>query len=144
MHHEDLGINSASACVSIMFGMSSQRGLSLQQTWGPGWRSQDQDGQAKRKLLPLKKSKDQEVAVESAFVEPQTKREFEQWRKKFLSTVPTKLKNMFGQIGFASFGKQLLPVLILNPFHVPPHIRKDWIEMYEKVRRLGHSIFYLS
>jgi hypothetical protein len=44
---------------------------------------------------------------------------------------------MFGQIGFVKWGKGDHPVLILNPYYIPPGpVRDQWISMYKKVRAL--------
>jgi hypothetical protein len=73
------------------------------------------DSDAKKRYLKLKKNFDQE-------------------RDEILSSVPESLKSLFGQVGFAKWGKTSLPVLARSPYDVSPGaVRKIWFEMYEKV-----------
>ena len=63
------------------------------------------------------------------------KEEFEETRDGILQSIPDDYKSMFGQIGFTKWNKVVIPVLIMNPFHVPPgHFRETWLAMHEKVR----------
>lgn len=63
------------------------------------------------------------------------KKDFEEERDQVLQTIPSSYSKMFGQIGFGAWSKtSLLPVLILNPYHVPPgEVRNQWLHMFEKV-----------
>jgi hypothetical protein len=59
---------------------------------------------------------------------------FEKLRDDVLNDVPEQVKEKYGQIGFSKWGKVFIPVLIMNPFHVPPGpVRETWFDMYEKV-----------
>ena len=63
------------------------------------------------------------------------KRIFEEERDEVLKSIPAEYSNMMGQIGFTKWGRNTLPILILNPFHVPPgKVREQWMTMYKTVR----------
>jgi hypothetical protein len=63
------------------------------------------------------------------------KADFEQGRDEILDQVPEKVKARFGQICFSKWGKEFLPLLVLNPYDVPPGVVRDqWLTMKEKVR----------
>jgi hypothetical protein len=63
------------------------------------------------------------------------KKEFEEERDQILNSIPESYKSMFGQIGFVNWGKLPYPVLILNPYNIPPGpVRNQWISMFKKVR----------
>jgi len=68
----------------------------------------------------------------------QLKRAFEQERDEILASIPEEYKKMFGQIGFTKWSKALIPVVILNPYHLPGGpdgaVRNQWLAMYEKLR----------
>jgi len=64
------------------------------------------------------------------------RRLFEEEKDAILSEVPDEVKARFGTICFAKWGKQFLPVLVMNPYWVPPHARKYWLDMFENVRYL--------
>ena len=73
------------------------------------------------------------------------KRIFEQEKEEILNSIPENYRNKFGQIGFTKWGKCLLPILILNPYDVPPgEVRGKWLTMYEKVRLCfaGNLVFF--
>jgi len=63
------------------------------------------------------------------------RQEFENKKTEVLASLPAKAKDLFGQVGFAKFGKQTYGVLVLSPFDVPPgQVREGWYEVYDKVR----------
>lgn len=66
------------------------------------------------------------------------KRAFEQERDEILASIPEDYKKMFGQIGFTKWSKNLIPVVILNPYRLPGGqegtVRHRWLAMYEKLR----------
>lgn len=60
---------------------------------------------------------------------------FEQERDAILQQLSSEYRSMFGRIGFAKWAKMTLPVLILNPYHVPPHpVRQQWLNQFRNVR----------
>jgi hypothetical protein len=62
------------------------------------------------------------------------KADFENVRDEVLDQVPEKVKQRFGQICFSKWGKEMLPVLVLSPYDVPPEAVRDmWFAMYKKV-----------
>ena len=75
-----------------------------------------------------------------------TKEEFEAFRAEILQSLPADYKKMFGQIGFVKWQKTSVPVLILNPFAVPPgDTWHQWLAMYQKVRThiIATTLFFL-
>ena len=63
------------------------------------------------------------------------RRAFEAERDEILSIIPDEYRDMFGQIGFTKWGKGLIPVVILNPYHLPNNcVRNQWLAMFEKLR----------
>lgn len=51
-----------------------------------------------------------------------------------MALTPQYLKEFYGQVCFARFGKAWWPVLVLNPYAVPPGaVRNQWTEMFERV-----------
>lgn len=70
-------------------------------------------------------------------------------RKLTLDEVPESVKERFGQIYFSKWSKQTLPVLVMNPYSVPPgKVREMWVEMFNRVSELISHItcfpFYLT
>ena len=68
------------------------------------------------------------------------KQDFEKERDEILEAIPDDYKAMLGQIGFAKWSKNLVPVLILSPFDLPPgvgSVREQWMHMYEKLSSQG-------
>jgi hypothetical protein len=62
------------------------------------------------------------------------KRLFEIERDRILASLPKDAKERFGEIWFAKYSTYMGPVLIMNPYHVPPGPARDcWVEMYQKV-----------
>jgi hypothetical protein len=61
------------------------------------------------------------------------KAEFEKMRDEVLDDIPEATKQWFGKVCFAKWNKVYLPALVLSPFHLPPHVRKTWFEMFDKV-----------
>jgi hypothetical protein len=77
-----------------------------------------------------------EIAREDA------KADFAAHRKDVLDRVPEDYKKMFGQAGFAKWGKAVLPVLIVSPFDVPMgdgSPRDKWLRMLDNVSALSRS-----
>lgn len=96
----------------------------------------DDEGGKKRKRGSVSSHKDDEkkakVLQEGKAL---AKKEFEADRAEILKSTPAEYKKMFGQIGFTKWNKVLIPVLILNPYHVPPgNVRQQWLDMHQKVR----------
>lgn len=62
------------------------------------------------------------------------KLEFDDEKKAILDSLPPDYTAMFGTIGCAVWQKGLFPVLILDPYEVPPRpVRGQWFEKYEMV-----------
>jgi hypothetical protein len=61
------------------------------------------------------------------------KAEFEKMRDEVLEDIPEATKQWFGKVCFAKWNKGYLPALVLSPFHLPPHVRETWFEMFDKV-----------
>ena len=65
----------------------------------------------------------------------EAKARFEKEREKILSEIPAEVKAQFGQIGFAEMdGERGVPVLVLNPYDIPPRPFRDvyWFDMFSK------------
>jgi hypothetical protein len=59
---------------------------------------------------------------------------FEEGRDAILAEVPVEAKARFGQIYFAKWVKQVVPVLVMNPYSVPPGAsRNHWLDMFFNV-----------
>jgi hypothetical protein len=82
-----------------------------------------------------KDTKEDNQMNESSDSKEQSLREaFEEERDEILKQLPDTYKSMFGRIGFAKWSGMTLPVLILNPYHVPPYpVRQQWFKQYENV-----------
>ena len=66
----------------------------------------------------------------------ETRKQFIKIKARVLSMTPQHLKDMFGQVCFARFGKAWWLVLVLVPYDVPPgSVRNQWTEQFERVRR---------
>jgi len=70
------------------------------------------------------------------------KKMFEQEREKILADLPENVKSMFGQIGFCQLygngeDEEFVPVMIMNPYDVPPKPVRDiyWHDLYSKGKR---------
>ena len=97
--------------------------------------SSDDEGGKKRKRGSLSSHDEDKKAKVLQDGKTLAKREFEAYKAGILKSTPADYKIMFGQIGFTKWNKILIPVLILNPFHVPPgNVRQKWLDMHQKVR----------
>ena len=78
---------------------------------------------------------------------------FEKEREKTLSELPDHVKNMFGVIGFcpSEFDEDhIVPILIVNPFDVPPKPVRDiyWYNLFgdakkkKKLAKLAHLVYH--
>eukprot|EP00977_Amphora_coffeiformis_P009631 scaffold2219_cov177-Amphora_coffeaeformis.AAC.7 len=65
----------------------------------------------------------------------QKERQFAEFRDAFIRDLPSEHKDRWGEVVFGEFGKTHYPILLLNPFDVPPVIREKWFEKYKRVRR---------
>jgi len=69
------------------------------------------------------------------------KNAFEKEREKILKDLPDAIKGQFGTIGFGPCededSDEVVPVLIMNPYHVPPKPVRDvyWFDLYSKAKR---------
>jgi hypothetical protein len=62
------------------------------------------------------------------------KKEFEEEKAEILAELPKEYKNLWGQCGFAKWGKAWLPCLFVSPFDVGgSQMRDDWMKMYNGV-----------
>ena len=65
------------------------------------------------------------------------KKEFEEGRDAILARVPEEYKQMFHQVAFAKWKKELLPCVILSPYDISTSdVRKSWIKMFHNVSAL--------
>eukprot|EP00339_Tiarina_fusa_P000689 CAMPEP_0117006428 /NCGR_PEP_ID=MMETSP0472-20121206/6659_1 /TAXON_ID=693140 ORGANISM="Tiarina fusus, Strain LIS" /NCGR_SAMPLE_ID=MMETSP0472 /ASSEMBLY_ACC=CAM_ASM_000603 /LENGTH=939 /DNA_ID=CAMNT_0004707889 /DNA_START=241 /DNA_END=3060 /DNA_ORIENTATION=- len=63
---------------------------------------------------------------------------FERERDEILRDIPEEVKARFGQIMFSKWSNSYLPVLVMNPFKVPPGgVRDLWYSMHDKVKSAG-------
>ena len=68
------------------------------------------------------------------------KAKFEAEKRKVLALVPEVVKNNFRDVGFAKWGKEVLPVMFLGPFDVAPgDVRETWMNMQKKVRKHANN-----
>lgn len=70
----------------------------------------------------------------------EARKAFEKEREKILKDLPDSIKKMFGAIAFgpSAFDEdEIVPVLIMNPYHVPPKPVRDvyWFDLYSKTKR---------
>lgn len=77
-------------------------------------------------------------AAEKIEAKREAKRErFEKERDDILADVPKQVKDRFGKIFFSKWSINILPVLVLSPYSVPPGpVRNMWFDMYHKVSSL--------
>ena len=62
----------------------------------------------------------------------QSKVEFEAERDATLERLPSDVKDLFGQVCLAKWGKETLPALVLNPYSVAPGpVRDEWLEHFK-------------
>jgi hypothetical protein len=74
---------------------------------------------------------------------------FEKERETTLKALPDSVKNMFGHIGFAILDEEdalQVPVLILNPYHVPPKPVRDiyWFDLFMGKKRKKGGLLKLA
>lgn len=63
----------------------------------------------------------------------QKEKQFAEFRDAFIRDLPSEHKDQWGEVAFGEFSKTYWPILLLNPFDVPPIIREKWFEKYKKV-----------
>jgi hypothetical protein len=70
------------------------------------------------------------------------KKKFEEEKARILAEVPGQHKSKWGQVGFAKWGKEWLPCLIVSPYDVSPTttMREQWMKMFENVSINVHSL----
>jgi hypothetical protein len=95
----------------------------------------------KKRKAEAKSTKDIDIERAAA------KAEFEAKKAEVDEHMPQSYRDMFGQIGFFRWSKTLLPVLILDPFDVPPgEVRILWLEYFDRVSVFlclqSHSFLY--
>jgi len=89
-------------------------------------------GKSDRVLLPGLSEEAKNLILKNA--QQEAKESFEDERDDILSQLSPKVRKLFGQIGFAKFGKAWYGALVLNPYDVPPGaVRNKWLDMFEKV-----------
>lgn len=79
---------------------------------------------------------DQEKALLLEEVKKDAKKQFETERDEVLASLPDSVSELFGQIGFARWGRanDYFPVLIVSPFDAPPgDARSLWLQKYKAV-----------
>jgi hypothetical protein len=94
----------------------------------------DDEPAVKKKSLPTTPvtPKVRDTADQARWLE--RKADWEATRDVVLDEVLDKVKQKYGQICFSKWGKEILPVLVMSPFDVPPGpVREMWFDMYEKV-----------
>jgi len=73
---------------------------------------------------------------------------FEEGKEAILVEVPEEVKARFGTICFVKWAKHFLPVLVMNPYWVPPGAaRKSWLNTFDHVRnkdRFSQSKYFLT
>lgn len=104
-------------------------------TTGGGSGGGDDDGSKnKKKRQNLTAEQIERLEGILAVEKEETKKIFEIERAEILESLPESVKRLFGQIGFAKFGKHVYGVLVLNPYDVPPgNARFEWLDTYQKV-----------
>jgi len=66
---------------------------------------------------------------------------FERNRKDILQQIPEKSKREFRTLGFAKWGKDFLPVMVLGPYDVGPGgVRDQWMQMFENTIKSGRAM----
>ena len=77
-------------------------------------------------------------------VDKMVKRHFEIDRDRIMASLPKEAKERFGEICFSKYKTYLGPVLIMNPYDVPPGPpRECWMQMYQKVCNIEDFDNYL-
>lgn len=100
--------------------------------------SHDREGQSEREepSLPADAKEFPNTSLE------EDRRKFEEARDLILADVPESVKDRFGEICFAKWGREVLPVLVLSPYSVPPGgVRDKWLAMYFKTKRRNRLQF---
>ena len=47
------------------------------------------------------------------------------------------MENRFRKLGFAKWGKDILPVMFLSPYDIPPgYMREQWMQMFANVSNM--------
>lgn len=97
--------------------------------------SKEKTNTKKKRKVP-KNGKDKEKMDQIlADAKIKARKELEAEKDRIYHTVPHSIQNMWGQCGFAKWGKGFLPALSLDPYKVPPGpARQQWMDMFEKVR----------
>jgi hypothetical protein len=82
-----------------------------------------------------KKSHKKLIRAELDIDRAATKKKFEEEKARILEEVPDENKSKWGQVGFAKWGKEWLPCLIVGPYDVGPTstMRVQWMHMFENV-----------
>eukprot|EP00523_Entomoneis_sp_CCMP467_P021672 CAMPEP_0168844242 /NCGR_PEP_ID=MMETSP0727-20121128/8639_1 /TAXON_ID=265536 /ORGANISM="Amphiprora sp., Strain CCMP467" /LENGTH=1384 /DNA_ID=CAMNT_0008897885 /DNA_START=92 /DNA_END=4244 /DNA_ORIENTATION=- len=69
----------------------------------------------------------------------EAKAELEREKNKIMCRLPSDVKILFGQVGFAKWGREALPALALSPYKVPPGAARDaWMNMFKRLKKSGH------
>jgi hypothetical protein len=96
----------------------------------------DDDGEAEfdDNLNDAQYSNGDEKEHKTVVVDKMVKRHFEIDRDRIMASLPKEAKERFGEICFSKYKTYLGPVLIMNPYDVPPGPpRECWMQMYQKV-----------
>jgi hypothetical protein len=71
-------------------------------------------------------------------IKEDAKKQFEFGRDSALASLPESFKRMFNRIGFTKRNNKYLPVIIMNPYSIPPgNVRNLWLSSYEEVSELS-------
>ena len=85
-------------------------------------------------------------ALQDMLLDPKSRiswvRKIEEKKKKQLSTIPTRIRLGFHQIGFGQVGQRFFPVIRLSPFEVNKDVRVKYFKML-KVRTCSQTLFCL-
>jgi hypothetical protein len=64
------------------------------------------------------------------------KADHEALKRRVFASLTDKYKNTFNEIGYAKWGKEELPALVVSPFDVPPGVVRDqWMQAYDNVSK---------
>ena len=83
-------------------------------------------------------------ALQDMLLDPKSRiswvRKIEEKKKKQLSTIPTRIRLGFHQIGFGKVGQRFFPVIQLSPFEVNKEVRVKYFTLL-KVRTRSQNVF---
>jgi len=101
--------------------------------------AESEDEESEDEEIEDEEIEDEESEDEENDEEDESKRKIGERERFVMSKLPWSTKHRFGQIGFAPWGKNYYPALVVNPFMVSPGDapRNAWMKAFEKSEQTG-------